>query len=323
MGYNPEIYAQLRSEWEDRRKSAIAESETRLRELHTRFPEVAAIDRKLAQAGADVMRAAMTGGNVENAMARLKEENLKLQKQRGDFLESRGYPSDYSDIHYACPICRDTGFDGQKMCSCLRTALVEEGMKRSGVGSLIRTQSFDSFSLKYYQGDPAVLENMKYVLETARAYAENFSAGTSDSLLLLGGTGLGKTHLSSAIAKRLIERGFDVRYDSAQNIFSAFEDEKFRSGYDKSSGRTDGYLECDLLIMDDLGAEMKSQFSAACLYNIINTRINRGKATIVSTNLTQNEIRSRYSDRIASRFFGEFITLVFRGEDIRAQKLKE
>lgn len=323
MGYNPEIYAGLRDEWEQRRKSAIAESEMRLQELHARFPEIAAIDRAMAQAGADVMRTAMNGGNIDGRLAQLKEENLKLQKRRGDFLEQHGYAADYSDIHYACPICRDTGFDGRKMCSCLRLALIEEGMKHSGIGKLIRTQSFDSFSLKYYQDDPATLENMKYILETARAYAENFTAGTTDSLLLLGQTGLGKTHLSSAIAKRLIERGYDVRYESAQNIFSAFEDERFHSGYDRSAKETDRYLECDLLIMDDLGAEMKSQFSAACLYNIINTRINRGKATVVSTNLTQSEIRSRYSDRIASRFFGEFITLAFRGTDVRAQKLSE
>jgi len=165
---------------------------------------------------------------------------------------------------------------------------------------------------------------MKFILKTVRQYAKDFTTDKARNMLFLGPTGLGKTHLSTSLAKVIIDRGYDVVYESAQNIFSDFEYDRFKSGYseDRSGGRASKYLECDLLIIDDLGTELSNQFTISCLYNIINTRINREQSTIISSNMTQNDLRERYADRITSRLLGEFKVLFFMGEDIRAQKLR-
>ena len=158
-----------------------------------------------------------------------------------------------------------------------------------------------------------------------REFGENFVPGKSDSFLFLGATGLGKTHLSTAAALAVIEKGAYVVYESALTLFGEFEEERFhRSSYDmdENADGTDRFTDCDLLIIDDLGCEVTSAFTVSCLYNIINTRMIRHKSTIISTNLTQAELRKRYSDRIISRLFGEYKPLVFRGNDVRAQKLR-
>jgi DNA replication protein DnaC len=164
---------------------------------------------------------------------------------------------------------------------------------------------------------------MEQVLETARRYVGLFSDEKSQNLLFFGQTGLGKTHLSSAIAKSLIDRGFDVLYETAQNLFGDFEDERFNRTYNTGMDekKTDRYFECDLLIIDDLGAELSNQFTASCLYNLINTRQNAGKSCIINTNLTLNEIEKRYSQRIFSRLCGQYQVLQFTGRDVRMMKL--
>ena len=203
------------------------------------------------------------------------------------------------------------------MCSCFREALFRAGVARSGLGRLPERQSFDNFSLSYYPD----AEEMRAVLGYCRRYAEQFSENTCESILLTGATGLGKTHLSTAIGQEVIRRGYDCVYVSAQNLLSDFEFERFGRSYrDDSPDRTEDYFNCDLLIIDDFGTEMGNQFTVASLYNLINSRMNAGKPIIINTNLTSSEIRGRYDDRIASRLFGEFIFFRIRGTDIRQQK---
>jgi DNA replication protein DnaC len=201
----------------------------------------------------------------------------------------------------------------------MKRALIYEGFRSSGLGSLIEKQSFENFSLGYYNG--ADLEKMEYNLAAAKDFAESFSEDSSENLLLLGGTGLGKTHISTAIAKRIIERGYDVLYDSAQNMITAFEQDRFHRGYgDDSPYESEKYFSSDLLIIDDLGTEIANSFSVSCLYNVINTRINKGKPIVINTNMNQKIMLSRYDERISSRLLGEFRILLFTGEDIRKQK---
>ena len=140
---------------------------------------------------------------------------------------------------------------------------------------------------------------------------------------MFGGTGLGKTHLSSAIAKRVIEKGNDVFYVTAVNMVGDFESEQFGSSQPQKGELTDRYFDCDLLIIDDLGTELSNQFTVSCLYNLLNVRINRGLATVISTNLSQQELFKKYNDRITSRIIGEFRILPFSGTDIRLQKISK
>ena len=187
---------------------------------------------------------------------------------------------------------------------------------------MLSKQGFDNFSLKYYDGDDRII--MEQNLGICKSYAEGFGDG-SESLLLMGNTGLGKTHLSTSIAACVIEKGFDVIYETSQNLISVFSAEQFgRPLSGTNVTRTsERYFGCDLLIIDDFGTETVNQFSVSCFYNLINTRVNKGLPIIINTNLSQDNIKTKYSDRIASRLFGEFIVLSFPGKDIRMQKLME
>ncbi len=178
---------------------------------------------------------------------------------------------------------------------------------------------FEAFSLDYYP--PAALDRMRHNLQMLKSFADTFGEGEPKSWLLFGATGLGKTHLSTAVAKTVLDRGYDVVYETAQNFFSDFEAERFHSYGQDAPASTARYFSCDLLILDDLGTELTNQFTVSCLYNLINSRIISGRSTIINTNLPSAELRKRYDDRITSRLLGEYKPLVFRGKDIRSQKL--
>ena len=245
---------------------------------------------------------------------------MALQAERARLLGELGYPADYTLPPYECPTCRDSGFVGTKMCECMRRELIMAAYASSGLGELMRTQSFESFDLKYYAESKAQQEQMRQNLLILEQYAEQFDL-QAENLILCGATGLGKTHLSTSVARRVIERGFDVYYTCAISMFSDFETVRFGSGLGDATADLSRYTDCELLIIDDLGTEVTNQFTNSCLYLVINNRINLHRPTILNTNLTGKEIKARYTDRIASRILGDFKPLVFFGTDIRRQKL--
>ena len=204
------------------------------------------------------------------------------------------------------------------MCSCLKNAIAHASLEASGVGALAHKQNFDNFSFDYYNGEDRSRMERNY--NALRDYAEGFSGKGDDSWMLMGNTGLGKTHLSTAVAVRVIEKGYDVVYETMQTLMDDFSENQFRGGSSESVAK---YYEADLLVVDDLGSELTNQFTVSVLYNLINQRANKNKATVFSTNLTQKELRERYADRIVSRLFGMYKPLLFKGSDIRAQKLSE
>ena len=162
-----------------------------------------------------------------------------------------------------------------RLCTCFKTRLVTENVKSSGIGALIEKQSFENFDLDWYRDDAENYKRMEHNLAMAKGYAEGFGNKTKN-LVLVGKTGVGKTHITTAIAKVVIEKGYNVIYDTAQNIVSDFEQDRFKSGYGPYEPRAEKYLECDLLILDDLGTEFSSPFTVSCIYNLLNTRQNKG-----------------------------------------------
>ena len=318
MGYSAENYRSVKEILDRRRARAKADADARREELHKRSPECAEIDAALGGTGFAIFRAACQGDPDGEAFARIKAENLALRKAREELLFSLGLPADYTEIKYTCPLCEDSGYRDIYMCECMKRELVLAGLSSSGLGHLLDTQSFESFSLDYYE-EGGNKKHMARTLKIAREYAENFTL-SSGNLIFFGRTGLGKTHLSTAIARVVIERGYDVCYNSAENILSDYEFDKYRSNFGKEAPRAEKYTETDLLIIDDLGTEMLSNFAQSALYNLINTRLAAGRPTVVSTNLGEDELQARYGDRIASRLLGEFRPLLFLGVDIRAQK---
>ena len=303
----------------NRRATAIRQSEIRRAEVEEKNPVIREIDRRMAATGRELFRIACEGGNdMATRIDALKAENQRLQDERKAALAEMGLPEDYTEVHYTCEDCGDTGFVNSRMCSCMHRALVEEGFRSSGVSGLLERQSFQNFSLDYYRDDQENWERMRILLEKCKAYAADFRPG-KENLLLLGGTGLGKTHLSTAIAREVIEKGYDVVYENAPNLFSDFEYDRFKSR-GEGDERSKKHLTAELLILDDLGSEMPTAFTVACLYNLLNTRQNRGLSTIISSNLSHGEISSRYDDRITSRLFGEFTVFLLQGKDIRMQR---
>ena len=322
MSYNKENYARIRQAYQTKYLKAYAEADRRTEHLHQQSPELAALDRELASAGVEIAMAALRGGEEREAtLARIEARNLALQEKRAALLLSMGYPSDYTLPPYECPKCNDTGFVDAKMCECMRRDLILAAHESSGLGSLMQRQSFDNFDLSYYGANA---KSMGDKLEFLKQYAQKFSEGASN-LILMGPTGLGKTHLSTAMARTIIDRGFDVFYTGAIEMFADFEKAKFGMGEAKkdAADQIARYTECDLLILDDLGTETCNQFTASCLYLVLNTRINLRRTTIINTNLDYKEIQSRYADRITSRLFGEFLVIGFSGTDIRRQKLNK
>lgn len=318
MGFNRENYARIKQEYEGKYLRAQEAARLRSMDIHAKIPEVEEIDARLASTGFCIFEASLI--DDKKALEEIKRENIALKKRKAELLVAAGYPADYTEIKYECELCGDTGVVDYKMCSCMKEKLVIAGLESSGMYELIKTQTFDNFDLSYYSGE--ALQRMKMILDITRQYAENFELEKSGSIIMMGNTGLGKTHLSSAMGGVIISKGNDVYYTGAVEMLSEFETERF--GYDRSgeaSSATDKYFTCDLLIIDDLGTELINQFTTSCLYNVINSRLIKKKATIINTNFSRDELRKKYQDRITSRIFGEYTVLPFLGTDIREKKI--
>ena len=316
MAYSKEILHKVRQEFNQKRNIALGEAMARTETLHREYPDLSAIDAALAKTGMRIVEEIAKGSEgLDARIALVRKDNEKLQKDRVEMLAFYGYPADYTDVKYECTACQDTGYIDGKVCLCLKKALAKEGLMRAGLSRLAASQSFDSFDLKYYQGENRHV--MEQVLAFCHHYAEGFH-DKAESLLFVGGTGLGKTHLSTSIATAVVEKGYEVVYSSAPNIFLSLEAEKFGR---ESSLTMKSLLDAEFLIIDDLGTENPSNLNNNFLYNIVNTRMIEGKPTLISTNLMPAELMKRYTDRLASRLLGEYTVLRFTGSDIRMQKI--
>ena len=182
MGYNKELFAEIRRRMEEGRLRALEEAENRRHQIHTRLPEVAGIDRELARTGLMIMEEISKGKEgLSERLENIRLDNLDLQAQREACLIRAGYPADYDQPPYNCKICKDSGYNGQQMCTCLKTMLSKEGMKRAGVDRLFETQRFETFRLQYYQQDARVLQLMKTQLDFCRRYADRFDKDTKEN----------------------------------------------------------------------------------------------------------------------------------------------
>jgi DNA replication protein DnaC len=316
MSFSRKCIILVNDEFEAKRLENENKRQLCLNEIYSKIPEIILIDKELSQTGVSIMGCAISGKeNYEENIQKLRERNLSLQSKRAELLIAHGYASDYTDLKYDCPICQDWGAINGKICSCYKARLIEEQFKLSGISSLAKSQSFETFSLDYYENKDEMSELLAY----AKNYVDDFDK-IKDNVLFVGGTGLGKTHLSTAIAGALIKKGYGVVYETAQNIFFDFENDRFLDRFGGDEPTATKYLDCDSLIIDDLGAENINAFSVSCLYNIINTRLNKKLPIIASTNFSSKEIRAKYHDRITSRLFSDFTIKMLKGTDIRRLK---
>ena len=321
MAYSKETYKKAEQELAQRRSRALAERENHHRIAVETVPEILEAEEKMSRAGLATIKAVgMGAADAKEYIQKLSEINLEAQAQRRLLLKSNGFPEDWLDVHYTCKKCEDKGFVGGIMCGCFKELLKSIEYEKLCSKLPVGNCRFDNFKLDYYPDGAGTSpkKRMESVLNYCKAYAADFSH-RSPSLLLYGKTGLGKTHLSLAIAGNAVEEGYGVIYSSAQNLFNKLEKDKFGKA-DTNTEET--ILDCDLLIIDDLGAEFTTQFTVSALYNIVNSRELEGKPTIISTNLMPEQLTKAYGERIASRILSDYVMLYFDGSDIRQIKTR-
>ncbi|WP_300414717.1 ATP-binding protein [uncultured Oscillibacter sp.] len=327
MPYDGKIVRRALRRFEEDRRDREDRALDRREAVFQRQPRLREIDAELrATMGRILSTALRKGTDPRAAVEALKKQNLGLQEERRLLLENLGLPADCLEEKPACPLCADTGWRDGRMCRCLKAYCAREQQKELSRMLDLGSQSFETFSLEWYDQaeDPALgvspRENMDWILRTCKRYAAGFGPG-SGNLLLTGAPGLGKTFLSAAIAREVSGEGFSVVYDTAAHIFDRFEARKFgREAGEAVEADVDRVLDCDLLILDDLGTEMTTPFVQSALYTIVNTRVTDRRASILSTNLDLKELARRYSPQIVSRLEGEYQVLPFFGEDIRRLK---
>ena len=333
MALDGKILARARTVLEDKRRQKEELLGQRLENVYSKVPRVRELDIELRATMAQLVGVAL-GVDVSSKIEDIRTRNLELQKQRQDEIIKAGFPENYLDDGYMCPKCRDTGYEDTIMCSCLEVIYKEE--QNNSLSNLFKlgNETFESFNLTFYNATPAPDTGisprriMEDIYQLCVEYARKFGK-KSVNLFFNGAPGLGKTFLSACIARVVADNGFSVVYDMAASVFAKFEEVKFTRAGDPEETRVEvkkardeikRYLECDLLIIDDLGTEMTTVFTISALYEIINIRLVTGRKTLINSNLTLDELRRRYSEQIMSRLEWEYQLLTFYGTDIRSIK---
>lgn len=293
----------------------------RREEIKNKYPEILELDTTIQKLCLNLSMAALRGITDQNELNNIKEEITDLRAKKYEMLVSHGYNPDYLNLHYNCPKCKDTGFIGIDKCSCFKSKLIKLYYKDSDLEEAVKTNNFKNFNINLYSNHKLNDErytprkNIEDILEYITGeYLPNFK-NSNTNLLFYGNSGTGKTFLSWCIAKELLDKGFLVVYKTSDDLLRALKDIKFNNDTDLENL----LINCDLLIIDDLGSEQITDFSSTELFTLINKKILKNKKMLISTNLSLPLISKRYSERISSRIIGEFKLFKFFTEDIRIQ----
>ena len=323
MAYSAEVIRRARARLAEARADRDSENRQNQDRAYALVPRLREIDRELATTMSQTIRAAFAGGSdPKAAMDAVRERNLALQLERRELIAAN-FEEGFLDDAPICDTCGGTGYIGSNMCECL-AELCRQEQKKELTFLSAGQERFDQFRLDYYPDriDPKLGVNIRTLMEktyqTCRKYAFSFSE-KSGNLLFSGDTGLGKTFLSACIARTVADNGYSVVYESAGHLFSKLERAKF-DPTEENRREAAKYSLCDLLIVDDLGTEMGSQFVTSALYTLINDRLLERRPTIISTNLTVEDLSRRYSAQIVSRLRGSYTRVPFLGDDIRVKK---
>ena len=300
MSYDGKIMRRALARFSEDKQRRQNQADQRRRTLFAQEPRLAEIDRELRGTMSRIISSALRRGtDPVPAIRVIRDDNLSLQRERRELLEKLGYPADYLEERPRCPLCGDTGYRDGRVCSCLQSYYAREQIQELSRMLDVGSQSFETFRLDYYYTDRGSLSRaptMEHHLAVCRRYADRFG-NEGGNLLLFGAPGLGKTFLSACIARVVSEDGYSVVYDTASHIFSLLEDAKFRRG-DEDDEETRRLDQCDLLIIDDLGTEMNSTFVQSALYQIINGRVLGMESTIISTNVTPEDMGRRDAQEV-------------------------
>ena len=324
MSLTNQQYDTILRQYDRRQLQNKYELDLRREHAYLTIPELSDLDDELATLSVSRAKAALISGS---ALTGISENAVRISELRRKLLTDNGFPEDYLELHYTCNLCKDTGFTNDQKCRCFEQAVVDLLYAQSNVRNAIKTENFDTFSYEYYSSDrtePTTgltpLANIKNVVTSIKNFIINFDK-TYSNLLIYGSTGVGKTFLSNCIANELLSTAHTVIYLTAFQLFEYLEHCTFKTAGENTSVKDYDYLlDCDLLIIDDLGTELVNAFTTSSLYLCINERHLRCKSTIISTNLSFAQLQASYSERLFSRITANYEMLKIFGEDIRLKK---
>lgn len=321
-----DMIKQITREYENRRDRNERDRRRRIEEVYNKIPAIKKIDEEIKKTGLYMSKSIITHPeNYETLIEKARHDIEKLKMEKAFILTESNIELDYMDLKYECSICEDTGYiEGIKRCNCLKQKMVSRAYKMSNLEYVLGKENYQNFDINIFKDEPfegesmTPRENMLDILGISEGFINNFDEMNGDNLLFYGSTGLGKTYLCNCIAKSLLDKDKIVIYQTAFTILDILENRRFGKGdREMSNYQYDLLLDADLLIIDDLGTEVTNTFTNAEIFNIVNTRIIKGKKTIISTNLTPKEISQTYTDRVFSRVFDKFMPLKFYGNDLR------
>lgn len=327
MALKNDQYNRILREYDARRLKNKHDLDQRIEHANHLIPELKLFEEKIISLSAESGRLALRGD--DSGLRALKSQLQNLQSQKKQLLINHQLPADYLDMQYQCSKCQDTGYINNEKCSCFKQAIADLMYSDSNIKTILASENFSRFSFEYYSDDYidealglSPLSNIQKVVAYCKSFIKHFQAH-HDNLLLIGNTGVGKTFLANCIAKELLDRGYTVIYLTAFRLFDILEKHKFSRDEEDSytaSNQFDYILDCDLLIIDDLGTELNNAFTNSQLYLIINERLLRQKSIVISTNLSLPNINSVYGERVFSRIVSNYSVHRIIGEDIRLHK---
>lgn len=318
MNLSASHYDSIMREYDDQRLKNMHELNERTLEVYEKFPLIRQIDEQIS----DLAEKFASGFTQKEAMSfkeyRKELDDLRMEKEA--LMKCYHIRPETLQMQYRCPDCQDTGYIGNEKCHCFRQRIIDEMYQQSNLREILKAENFSTLSYKYY--DKENLEQMKTTVETCKKFAENFDK-CFENILLCGTVGIGKTFLSNCIAKDVLDQGHSVLYLSAFQLFDLMAKNSFSGNSQKEESIVKQYphiFDSDLLIIDDLGTELVNSFTVAGFFLVINERILRKKSTLISTNLSPEEILTTYTDRTASRIISNYTMLKLSGSDIRLKK---
>lgn len=301
------------------------EQDRRTTEVHTEYPVIQELEQLITSKAVERAKRLLDGD--EEAGRKLKGEVEDLREQKKVLLKSFGYPENYMEMQYNCKDCEDTGYHNGKKCHCFRKEEIKLLYAQSNLQQLMAKENFATFSDQYFDRNRmvpglgiSIYDYMMQVKQICHTYVEQFGV-KKGNILFQGDTGVGKTFLTNCIAKDLIDHFFSVIYLSSTDLFHIFAKNTFeRASEEEMRDMYQHILDCDLLIIDDLGTELNNSFVSSQLFYCINERLMRKNGTIISTNLDMEGIRDRYTERVSSRIISEYMITPLYGSDIRTKK---
>ena len=327
MSRKTDTYNRIMASYEQTRDRNKAKQKARYASLCERFPRIEEIDREINMLGIKSVQASILDPKNASVIANeLSQKIAVLKAEKDSLINSSGISEGYLDLDYDCSLCKDTGYTGNEKCICLKNKLLNANYDMSNIKNILEFENFKTFNINYYSKEidedygtsprTNALANLDYAMEFCSSF------GDGKNLMILGEPGLGKTFLCNCIAKDILDKGHTVIYITSWQLFKKLADATFRCEDDEEAYKDtlDDILSCDLLIIDDLGTELANSFTVSELFNILNLRFGNSLSTILSTNLSLEELTEKYSERVTSRIIGSCDILRFFGDDIRILK---